>query len=159
LSVKDCDAFGALPLAAFNVNEYDPALPAGGVPDMLAVPSPLSVTVSHAGTVPLVVIVGVGRPDVVTVNDPALPTTNVALFALVNAGGLPTVNVAALEVALPAALVNTARYWLPLSVAAAVNVYVVLVAKAIFENPEPVLRCHCTVGVGEPDAPAVNETD
>jgi hypothetical protein len=32
-------------------------------------------------------MLGAGTPDVVTVNDPETPTVNVAVFALVKAGG------------------------------------------------------------------------
>ena len=38
-------------------------------------------------------MLGVGVPVVVTVNDPAVPTTNVVLLALVIVGAWPTVNV------------------------------------------------------------------
>ena len=45
------------------------------------------------GSVPLSEMLGVGEPVVVTVNVPAVPRTNVVLFALVIAGAWPTVNV------------------------------------------------------------------
>ena len=44
------------------------------------------------------------------------------MLALLMVGALLTVSVAAVVVAEPTVLVNTARYWLPLSPAAAVNV-------------------------------------
>ncbi len=66
-----------------------------------------------------------------------------------------TVSVAAVVVAEPELLVNSARYWLPLSARVAVNMSVVLVAPGILLNGPPVLTCHCTVGVGKPLAAAV----
>ena len=73
--------------------------------------------------------------------------------------GLITVNVAALEVALPAELLNTAWYRLPFCDRLAVNVNVVEVAPAILLKltPPSVLTCHWTVGAGVPVAAAVNE--
>src|SRR6266496_3664183 len=73
--------------------------------------------------------------------------------------GLITVNVAALEVALPAELLNTAWYRLPFCDKLAVNVSVVEVAPAISLKlrPPSVLTCHWTVGGGVPVAAAVNE--
>src|SRR6266702_1550805 len=73
--------------------------------------------------------------------------------------GLITVNVAALEVALPAELLNTAWYRLPFCDRLAVNVSVVEVAPAISLKltPPSVLTCHWTVGGGVPVAAAVNE--
>ena len=78
-----------------------------------------------------------------------------------NAGAVPTRKVAALVVVVPAVLVNTARYWLPSSPAAAVNVYVVLVAPLMLAKLAPPLvdRCHCTVGAGTPEPDALNVTE
>ena len=58
-------------------------VPAAGVPASVAVPSPLSVKVTPAGSDPDSVIAAVGLPVVVTVNDPAVPTVNVAELPLV----------------------------------------------------------------------------
>jgi len=63
------------------------------VPASAAVPLPLSLKVTPLGREPLQVIVGVGTPVAVTVNDPAAPATNVVLFALVIAGALCTMSV------------------------------------------------------------------
>jgi hypothetical protein len=112
-----------------------------------------------AGRVPVRVIAGVGVPVVVTVNEPAVPTVNAAVAPLVNAGAWLTVNVAAAVVAVPAELVNTARYRLPLSPEAAVKVYVRLVAPVMLLKLPPTERCHRTVGVGLPDAAAVKLTE
>src|SRR5205085_801285 len=72
--------------------------------------------------------------------------------------GAVTVRVAAAVVALPAALVNAARYWLPFCAAVAVKLRVVPVAPEMLLNvaPPSVLTCHCTVGAGLPLAAAVN---
>src|SRR5437762_1289782 len=69
--------------------------------------------------------------------------------------GQVTVSVAAAVVALPQALVKTARYWLPLWDDCAVNVRLVVVAPGMSLKPEPVSTCHCTVGAGLPEAEAV----
>src|SRR5688572_27382877 len=62
-----------------------------------------------------------------------------------------TVNIAALEVAVPAMLVHTARYCLLLSAVAVAKDNVALAAPAIFVQVVPlVLSCHCTVGAGLP---------
>src|SRR5437899_5799623 len=68
-----------------------------------------------------------------------------------------TVSVAAVVVAVPAELVNTARYWFPFCDKAVVKLRVVEVAPETLLNvpPPSVLTCHCTVGVGEPVAAAV----
>src|SRR4029077_8680449 len=68
-----------------------------------------------------------------------------------------TVSVATAVVAVPAVLVNTARYWFPFCDKAVVKLRVVEVAPETLLNvaPPSVLNCHCTVGVGEPVAAAV----
>jgi hypothetical protein len=68
-----------------------------------------------------------------------------------------TVRVAGVVVAVPAELVNTARYWFPFCDKAVVKLRVVEVAPETLLNvvPPSVLTCHCTVGVGEPVAAAV----
>ena len=71
-----------------------------------------------------------------------------------------TVNTAALDVAVPAIFVHTARYCLLLSAVVVVNDNVLLVAPPILfhELPLLVLCCHCTVGAGPPLAPELNVT-
>ena len=59
------------------------AVPAAGIPASVAVPSPLSVNVASAGSVPVAVSVTGGGPWVVTVKLPAVPTTNVVASTLV----------------------------------------------------------------------------
>ena len=73
-------------------------------------------------------------------------------------GAVLTVKSAALEVAVLAALVKTARYWLLFCEAVvAGTVSVVLVAPPISnqEPPPVVLTCHWTVGAGVPPAAAL----
>jgi len=78
---------------------------------------------------------------------------------VVIAGGVRefTVSVAAVVVAVPAELVNTARYWLPFCAKAVAKLRVVEVAAEMLLNVTPLsaLTCHCTVGVGEPVAATV----
>ena len=74
-------------------------------------------------------------------------------------GAVVTVSLAAWLVALPAALVKTARYSVPLSTSAVAGVVkLALVAPAIGAHVLPALPLfsHCTVGVGVPVADAVN---
>jgi len=64
----------------------------GNVPAVVGVPlsTPLAaVNVTPPGKVPLSVSVGVGVPVAVIVKEPAMPTVNVVLFALVKVGGTP----------------------------------------------------------------------
>ena len=64
------------------------------MPARVAVPSRLSTKVTPVGSAPVSVNgVGIGKPVVVTVNVPAVLTTNVVLFALVIAGAWSTVRV------------------------------------------------------------------
>jgi hypothetical protein len=75
------------PLLAVNVMGNVPAEPEA-VPLRVPVPFPLSLNVTPAGRVPDSVSDGAGAPVVVTVKLPALPTVNVALFALMIVGEL-----------------------------------------------------------------------
>ena len=81
--VKLCVAGVGPPLSAVNVSAYVPPVPAAGVPASVAVPSPLSVKVTSAGSAPVDVIAGAGLPTVVTVNVPGAPAMNVVVTALV----------------------------------------------------------------------------
>ena len=65
-----------------------PADPDAGVPARVAVPSPLSVKVTPVGSAPDSVSFATGLPVLVTVNDPAVPTVNVAELPLVMAGAV-----------------------------------------------------------------------
>ena len=70
-----------------------------------------------------------------------------------------TVNTAALEVAVPAIFVHTARYCLLLSAVEVVNDKGLLVAPPMLFQAVPlVLTCHCTVGAGPPLASEINIT-
>src|SRR4051794_29924975 len=90
--VNNWVASGAMPLAAVMVNVKVPPVPAAGMPARVAVPLPLSVSVTPVGSAPVLVRLAVGKPEDVTVNVPAAPTANVALFALVTAGAWLTVR-------------------------------------------------------------------
>jgi hypothetical protein len=84
VSVSVCTAAAPTPLPAVRVSVRTPPDIATGVPAMVAVPLRWSVKVSPAGSEPVSVIgSGVGRPVVVTVNDPPEPTVKVAAFGLV----------------------------------------------------------------------------
>jgi hypothetical protein len=61
------------PFAAVNVNGYVPPEFAAGVPARVAVPPPLSVKLTPAGSVPLKLSAGAGTPTAVIVNVPAVP--------------------------------------------------------------------------------------
>ena len=56
------------------------------MPASVAVPSPLSVKVTPDGSAPVSASFAVGLPVLVTENDPAVPTVNVAEVPLVMAG-------------------------------------------------------------------------
>jgi hypothetical protein len=107
--------------------------------------------------------VGAGVPEAAAVNEAGEPALTVTLDGcVVTTGALVTVSVAAFELAVPTLLVNTARYWLPVCdtvAAATVNVPVVLPASVVSlvnVAPPSVDTCHWTVGVGLPEAAAVN---
>lgn len=115
---------GSKPFWATRPNVYRPPAPTGGVPDRVPVPSPSSVKVSQAGSASAgsTPRVASGNPSVVTMNVPAVPTVNVVAFGLLIVGCSPTVSVAAVVVAEPAVLVNTARKASPESAPVAVIV-------------------------------------
>ena len=71
-----------------------------------------------------------------------------------------TIRVAAVLATVPAALLNTARYWLPFWRALARKVNVVAVAPGILMKvaPPSLLTCHWTVGAGSPVVAAVKVT-
>jgi hypothetical protein len=75
-------------LLAVTVNEYVPAVPPAGAPEIVAVPLECAVNERPFGNVPIFVTLTVGNPLVVIVNvGPLTPTVKDALFALVIAGG------------------------------------------------------------------------
>jgi hypothetical protein len=63
------------------------------VPDSVAVPLPLSVNVTPAGSAPVSEIDTAEHDAVVTVNEPGTPTVNVAALALVMGGAAVTLTV------------------------------------------------------------------
>jgi hypothetical protein len=106
--------------------------------------------------------VGAGLPEAAAVNVAVWPTGAVALAGcVVTAGAESTLSVFTQDVTVPAALLNTARYSLPLSLAGtSVSVRVLAVAPEMLVNDVPpfVDTCHCTVGAGLPVADAVKVT-
>jgi hypothetical protein len=83
-SVKVCCALDPTPLFAVIVIGVLPT--AAGIPEIVAVPLPLSVKFTLAGSDPVLVSAGVGLPVVVTVNVPLAPAVKVTELALVIAG-------------------------------------------------------------------------
>ncbi len=83
VSVKLCVALAPTPLAALSVSAYVPAVPPAGVPERTPV---AGFSATPEGSAPVTEKVGAGNPVAVTVKVPALPVTNVVLFALVIAG-------------------------------------------------------------------------
>ena len=79
VSVKLCTALGEMPFDAVNVMRNVPS--AVGVP--LRMPA---LNVTPPGSAPDSVILGVGDPVAVTVNEPATPSVKVVLLALVMTG-------------------------------------------------------------------------
>ena len=67
-------AVGLTPFVAVIVNGYVPPVPAAGVPESVAVPSPLSVNVTPDGSLPDSDNARVGVPLDVKVRAPAMPT-------------------------------------------------------------------------------------
>src|SRR5262245_36347448 len=76
-----------MPLLAAIMNGYTPAVPDAGMPANVAVPLPLFVKVTPAGSVPAAVIVAAaGAPLVRIMNVAAAPMVKVAALALVIVG-------------------------------------------------------------------------
>ena len=140
---------GLTPFCAVNV--------IGKVPLAVGVPLRIPVAVSNPtppGNAPVSLNVGAGNPVAVTVNVPALPTTNVVLFRLVMAGACLTVSVK-LCVAFgltPFCAVNVSGY-VPLVPAAGVPLNNPPVVNVTPAGSAPV---SLKVGAGDPVAVAVN---
>ncbi len=83
MRVKVWVALGLPPFVAVIVNGYVPPVPAAGVPERVAVPSPLSVNVTPVGSAPVSDNPHVGDPVDVTVKVPAWPTVKVVPAELV----------------------------------------------------------------------------
>ncbi len=102
--------------------------------------------------------VGAGTPEAVASKTAFWPGSAVVLAGcLVTAGAFCTVSVAASLVALPATFLNTARYCWPLLevlVFATVSWFEVAPLTLVHVVPPFAEVCHCTVGVGEPEAVA-----
>ena len=94
VSVKLWGAVDPVLLVAVKVIAYVPPIPAAGVPESVPVPFRLSVKVTPEGkATPPLAMVGAGKPVVVTVKLPSVPTVKVVAFALVIAGAWFTVRV------------------------------------------------------------------
>jgi hypothetical protein len=105
--------------------------------------------------------VGAGFPLAAAVKLTLLPAVTDWLTGCVVMAGAPVnVSVAAVVVAIPATLVNTAWYLFPFCPAVVANVSVVEIAPATLLNvaPPEALTCHWTVGIGLPLAAAVKLT-
>jgi len=74
------------------------------VPLKVPVPFPLSTNVTPAGSAPVSLNAGAGKPVAVTVNEPAAPVVNVAAAALVTTGAWFTVSVKLCAALVPAEL-------------------------------------------------------
>ena len=85
-------------LLAVRVSGYTPAAAFAGVPEIVAVPSPLLVNLTPEGSWPVLVMVGAGEPDVVTVKVNRVPAGSVASGLLVKAGA-PLAGVIAMATA------------------------------------------------------------
>ena len=74
---------------------FEAVIVMGKLPVKVDVPlsTPLGLSVTPLGSEPVSLNVGAGKPVAVTVNEPAVFTTNEALFALVMAGDWFTVRV------------------------------------------------------------------
>ena len=81
--VKLWVASGMTPFVALIVIGYVPPVFAAGVPEIVAVPSPLSVHVSPGGSAPGTDNMHVGHPVTVTVKVPAWPTVKMVLPEMV----------------------------------------------------------------------------
>jgi hypothetical protein len=90
VSVKLCVAAVPTPFVAVNVRLYVPPVPAAGVPLNTPVDA---LKVTPFGNAPDSLSVDAGNPPAVIVKLPAVPTVNVALLALVIAGGWSMVSV------------------------------------------------------------------
>jgi hypothetical protein len=91
VKVNDCVAFGLTPLVALIVIGKDP--PCVGVPDRVAVPSPLSMKLTPLGKVPVSESDGAGKAAVVTVKLFDEPSMKEVELAEVIAGAWSTVRV------------------------------------------------------------------
>jgi hypothetical protein len=83
VSVKGWVAALPTPLLAIIVMEYIPCVSGPGVPPSTPLTAPNEIP---AGSAPVSLKVGDGKPVAVTLNVPGLPTVKLVLFALVIAG-------------------------------------------------------------------------
>ena len=93
VSVNVWVAAGLVALVAVIVNGYVPPVPLAGVPEMVAVPLPLSTKLSPLGSVPDSDSAGAGSPVVVMAKLNGAPTFELAVAALVMVGATFSVSV------------------------------------------------------------------
>src|SRR5688500_13834918 len=105
--VKFCVGDEPAVFVAVKVIAYVPPVPATGVPLSVPVPLPLSTKLTPVGrgTPPRVMLALEGKPLVVTVKVPSVPTVNVVLSTLVIVGASFTVRVKSCVGEEPAAFV------------------------------------------------------
>ena len=82
--VKLCIAGEPTPFAAVNMMGNVPSIV--GVPLSVPVPLGFATNITPEGRVPLSLMTGVGKPELVTVKEAEASRTKVALFVLVMAG-------------------------------------------------------------------------
>jgi len=155
VSVKLCTAFVPTPFDAVKVMGYMAAVPDAGVPLSVPVPFPLSVKVTPVGSAPVSVRDGAGKPVVMTVNDPEVPTVNVVALGLVMAGASSTVSVKFCVALLPTPLlaVNMMEYVLPVPAA---GVPLRTPVAGVNVTPAGNVPVSLNVGLGMPVAVTVN---
>ena len=147
LTVRMAGVVVAVPQEFVKAARYwEPFCPAEAVKLRVVVVAPgTSVKVPPPSVLTCHCTVGLGLPLAAAVNV-AVWLAKTVWFAgfVVTAGPTSTVRVAALEVAVPATFVKTARYWYPFWPAAAVKLRVVDVAptKSVKVPPPSVLTCH-----------------
>jgi len=115
----------------------------------------VALSVTPVGRVPVSLNVGAGKPEAVTVNDPAVPTVNVMLLALVMAGAWFTVSVKACVAfgATPFAAVKVMGYVPPVFAA---GVPLSTPVETLNVTPLGSVPLSLRVGAGKPEAVTVN---
>jgi len=96
VSANGCVAGAPTPLLAVRVQFLTPMLPGAAEPASVALPLPLLVRFrppGRAGAQPVSVSEALGKPVLVNVKVPGVPTINAVLLALVIAGAWLTVRV------------------------------------------------------------------
>jgi hypothetical protein len=141
-------------LWALKLIEYVPAVPVAGVPLSVPVSLPLSRKVTPLGKAPVSVRIEVGKPVVVRLNEPDVPTVKVALLALVIAGAWSTVSVKVCVASAPIPLCAVkVREYVPAVPAAGVPASFPVAGVNV--TPEGRVPLSASVGAGKPVAVTV----